>query len=260
MNLDTSEPVIVAFAGNAGAGKTSTANMIVPKGSIMADRPEMLWDHTFFAKPIYDMITAKTRIEGSDAEDRILYGLHDVVYDLLQRRCSYEDLIELVYDLYHIPCEFQADEDKPRLFMQTSGDYCRALYVDCFADYAIKDITSRFHYIAQEYENNEEDPPLSFSIISDLRMRNEFDIVRRQPNNIIIKFAAGEDELDRRLFERSGRSLAPQEKKHISEAELASISDEEFDIIVDTTTLTLQDQASMVREAIINIAKNKIAV
>lgn len=252
MNFNPDYPIVIAFAGNAGAGKTSTANAIVPPASISLNhqRPSMVWDHLYFAMPIYDMVTVRTGIEGDNKLDRTLYSMHDIVYDLLQRRCEYADCIELVYDLAMIPCDAQ-DGDKPRTFMQTAGDMCRALYVDCFTDKAIRTIYQRFAQTVAEYDRHDEDAPFSFNIVSDLRRINELDIVKRQPNNLLVKFIADQDELDRRLVNRSGKPLTEDQKNHPTESELNTIPDSEFDIIVDTTTLTLKDQASMVKDAVI---------
>lgn len=259
MIFNPDHPIIIAFAGMAGAGKTSTANAIVPKtsSSFNYNLPEVVWDHLYFAMPIYDMVHAKTHIEGDDYNDRLLYSLHDIVYDLLQRRCSYEDCIELVYDLFHLPCEM-INGEKPRTFMQTAGDYCRSLYQNCFAEKAIKTINNRFNQLDYEYDLNDHLPPIHFNIISDLRMKNELDIVRSQPNNLVIKFVADRETLDQRLIERSGRALTTEQQNHQSESELLTMDDDEFDIIVDTTKLEFKDQVSMVKEAITQTVGEKV--
>jgi hypothetical protein len=259
MNFNPEHPIVVAFAGNAGAGKTSTANAIVPPATVnfSDNRPDIVWDHLFFAMPIYDMVVVKTMIEGYNVKDRMLFGLHDIVYDLLQRRCAYDDCIELVYDLFSLPC-VAPEGDKPRTFMQTAGDLCRGLFEGCFADKAIRTINQRFAQTSSDYMRYEEDPPISFNIISDLRMVSELEVVKRQPNNVVIKFTADQEELDRRIIARSGQPLTEEQKNHKSEAELLSIPDDAYDIIVDTTTLTLRDQAAMVKEAIFNTVRETV--
>lgn len=257
MNFNPEYPIVIAFAGNAGAGKTSTANAIVPSAVMLrtdTKLPDIVWDHIFFAMPIYDMVGVRTGMEGTDMLDRTLYGMHDIVYDLLQRRCNYDDIIELVYDLSLMPCEM-VDGDKPRTFMQTAGDMCRALYVDVFTNKAIRTIKQRYQNTVAEYDRHDEDPPFSFNIISDLRRINELDLIKNQPNSLLVKFIADQDELDRRLINRSGRPLTTEQKNHPTESELSIIPDSEYDIIVDTTTLTLRDQAAMVKEAILSSAK-----
>jgi hypothetical protein len=259
MNFNPEYPIVIAFAGNAGAGKTSTANAIVPGASMQryGDQPfpSEVWDHLFFAMPIYEMVNVKTQIQGDNKDDRILFSLHDIVYDLVQRRCTYDDCIELVYDLFAMDCDI-SHGDKPRTFMQQAGDHCRVLYEDCFAEKAIRTINNRFQEVSIEYERYDEDPPASFNIISDLRMRNELDVVRRQPNNLVIKFIADQKILDQRIMERAGQVLNSEQKSHKSESELLTISDDEFDVIVDTSTLTLQDQAAMVKEVIYSSIRN----
>jgi len=259
MSFDPDYPILIAFAGKAGSGKTSTANAIVPtvQSSFYENKAPIIWDHTFFAAPLYDMVAVKTELEGDEGlADRILYSLHDIVYDILQRDCSFEDLIELVYDLYHMPCEYDMD-DKARTFMQQAGDLCRALNEDCLASAAVRKVNSIFNNLKMEYDRGGEDePPIYLSIISDLRMKNELELIRSQPNNLLVKFKADDNQRAERLSERSGRNMTPEQLNHKSETELDAISDEEYDIILDTSNYTLAEQATVLKENIISTFKD----
>lgn len=244
-------PIIVALAGSAGVGKTSTADKLVENGVLTKTKKSpFVWDHLFFAAPIYEMVTVRTKTQGSDSQDRILYGLHDIVHSLMQRNCGYEDLVELVYDLAAMECNV-ADGQKPRTFMQRAGDLCRDLWMDCFPARAIKQIYTMHRKLIDEWDAKEEDYVPFVSVISDLRFQNEIDLIREQPNGFVVKLDASKEALNERLIQRSGKPLTDEQWNHPSEAQLRSIPDDKFDLIIDTNTLNLEAVAETINDFLV---------
>ena len=80
--LAKDNPIIIGLAGKAGAGKTSVAEQIVPKGAIETIKDGMKWDHIFFALPLYEMASIRKNITGERERSRKLFALHEVLYDV----------------------------------------------------------------------------------------------------------------------------------------------------------------------------------
>lgn len=263
MNYNPDHPIIVAFAGEAGVGKTSTANAIVPNARwYSVDNPDtaIVWDHTYFSAPLYELVSIKSTIQGINTADRLLYAIHDVVYPMLRGYCSYDDLIELVYDIWHMQI-VRDENDKPRDFFQQCGDKFRGLYLNCFADQAIRTIKSGHIEVKRDFNNADFEAPLYIGIISDLRMRNEYEAIRRQPNSIVIKLDAPDDVRRQRMIERGSRPLNETQKEHISEAELRTFSDDEFDLIIDTTQFDGPlAQGQYIKEQIMSLIGNGVTL
>jgi hypothetical protein len=252
------EPIYIGFAGPAGSGKTSTANYIVPKstgsaygqietstsdiwGNITVEQfPDVIWDHFYFALPLYDMVNYKS-VEGSDSQNRALYGLHEVANGLMMRSIPYDDLVELVYDLFALPLD--SNSEKPRSFLQQAGDLCRAQREDCFARYIKYKVYDNWRSIHLDYDRQDQDPPWYIAIISDIRYANELEMIKSQPNHLTFKFTASPEELRRRIEDRDGMRMSEEQANHPTEA---GIPDDEFDYVIDTTGMSMNDQVQMV--------------
>lgn len=259
------QPIYVGFSGKAGTGKTSTANKIVPSTSVssygevetnsaiwggMGDDafPSLVWDHFYLARPLYDLYEARTNIMGEDAQDRILYAIHDVVHSLMMKNIPYDDLIELVYDIFHFP--LGPGEGKPRSFLQQVGDLCRSKYDLCMSNHMKYKVYNAWQNLSSEYHSHEEDPPWYVAIVSDVRRIDEAEMLRTRPNNFMVKFTASPEELRDRLYSRDGTFMTTEQMSHVSEMESEQIPDDWFDLILDTTGMTLTEQASAVYDAI----------
>ena len=48
-------PIVIGLAGKAATGKTSVAEKIVPKAQINSVSNHIVWDHIFFALPLYEL-------------------------------------------------------------------------------------------------------------------------------------------------------------------------------------------------------------
>lgn len=255
IDVSSSNPIFIGFCGPAGSGKTSTAKSIVPASSFSfygdianPNDPDgsIVWDHLWFAMPLYEIANYRLMTEGPESKDRIMYGIHDVLNSVMQRRIPYDDLIELVYDVYSMPCKVEGT--KPRSFLQNVGSYCRNLYKDCFTDYIKYKIYNNYRNISIEFDRNDMDPPTYMAIISDVRMPNEAQMIKSQQNNILIKFTASKEVLNERLMNRDGLLLTSDQTNHESEKGVNEIPDEWFDIIIDTSDMTVEDQAKAVRD------------
>lgn len=239
-------PLYVGFSGPAGSGKTSTANLIAPGGPRLGGYQPVVFDHYYLARPIYDIVGIKRQTLGDDRDSRILYGLHDVVSELLGRRPDFEDLIELVYDLHAMDAGNEGDP-KPRTFMQTVGDMCRSHYVDCFVDAVLRRAEAEYKDLDATYEAAELDAPINFVLISDTRRLNEFDKLAEQGNAIFIRLEASREVLEERLLERDGTVMTPEQWDHATEREANEIPKDRFDLVLNTDYLSLEGQATAVR-------------
>jgi hypothetical protein len=247
-SFDTDYPIFIGFSGPAGVGKTLTAKSLAGANTTYTygDRnhlPDTLWHHFWFALPLYDMVDIKTRTKGVDQESRILYGLHDIVNDVMMKRMPYEDMVELVYDLYTMPCR---TDGKPREFLQNAGTLCRSFDPDCFAEYIRRRVISAWHADVYDYDIGDQAYPKHYNIISDVRMPNEAAMIHDQHNHLMIKFVASPEECARRLEERDGVSLTPKQAAHETENNYDAIPEDWFDFVIDTTGMSVEEQSKIV--------------
>ncbi len=245
MDISTG-PIFVGLSGPAGAGKTTTGNLVAPPVVTYLDpdaAPPAQFRHVALAKPIYEMVTTKRVIKGTDRESRILYELHDTLNTLMARSIDYNDLVELVFDVFAMDAGTE-DDAKPRTFMQTVGDMCRAGYQDSFVDYLI-----RRAQIDWGMENSEAEDELGpyFVIVSDVRYLNEVERMRDTGNFVLIRLEASRAVLDQRILDRDGRVMTDEEWDHPTETQAKDFPDEWFDLVLDTDTLDPTEQALTVK-------------
>jgi len=260
-SLSLEHPVYIGFAGEAGSGKTSTANKIVPKVTQVLygdfhnqeDKPSVFWDHYWLSAPLYETHAIRTQITGDDIEDvndRMLYALHKVANDVMMERIKYEDLVELVYDLFSFPL-IDPPDVKPRSFLQQVGDLFLKHDPDCFAEFVKHKIYRSWQSLQLEHERLDIQPPLYLAVISDVRRLSEAKMIKDRPQHFLIKFVADETTRRERLYDRDGMVLSDSQKAHHTETSIAKIPEEWYDAIVDTTSMTLDEQAEAVREIVL---------
>lgn len=244
---NVNEPIILGLAGKAATGKTSVAETIVPKAQINVANSNVEWDHIFFALPLYEMATVKRTIMGLRQRDRQLYSLHSIVYDLfggspIGSVPDYEQLIQLVRDIYSLPIE--SEDRKPRSFLQKAGDLCRELDADCFAKWAINKARSLYRqHDSDSYSIGEETSPFCV-IISDVRFVNEAQHILSQPNGMIVCYEASDEVRDARILKRDGIHMTDEQKSHKSEQQMDEIKDL-ASLVINTDNLSIQDQTDM---------------
>ena len=253
-HYDPDHPIIVGLAGPAGSGKTSTADGIIKaEGAMWSETGDVVWDHLYHAMPLYEYAAIRLKTTGTDSKNRQLHMIHSLTQELLGTRVDYDDLIELVYDIYSMPIP---SEGKPRSFLQDVGSMLRAYDPDCFARWAVNKAYQRFHDWLQFSDRNQvsnRDLEKPFVVLlSDVRLMNEVNIIKKQPNNFLIRLDASERVLNGRLFARDQVVLTDQQRNHESEAVGRS---EEFinsmDLLIDTTSLSLEEQVPFVRDEIL---------
>ena len=103
-------PIVIGLAGKAATGKTSVAEKIVPKAQINSVSNHIVWDHIFFALPLYELASVKKNTLGVRQKDRQLFSIHEIVYDIFGSNAigsipSYEAFTKLVNDIYELPIE-----------------------------------------------------------------------------------------------------------------------------------------------------------
>lgn len=104
---DPDHPIVVGLAGPAGSGKTSTAEGIIKsEGAMWSDTGEVTWDHLYHAMPLYEYASIRLKTTGTDAKNRQLHMIHDLTQELLGARIGYDDMVELVYDIYAVETKY----------------------------------------------------------------------------------------------------------------------------------------------------------
>lgn len=255
-NFIPDEPVYIGFVGPAGAGKTSTAKSIVPAASSAlygdpAMFPKIIWDHQWMSLPLYSVYYARTRTIGTSREDRILYSIHEIVNSVTMKQLPFDDMIELIYDLYTLPITNQEDE-KPRTFLQQAGDLFLRNNQLCLAKHAKYKLYSMWQSTCYEYDRNNLENPWFFGIISDVRMKHEAEYIKSLRNHLLIRLEASPETTASRLLSRDGTTLTKEQIAHRTEAEVDLIPREWYDAIINTDQLTEAEQVKTVKEFILS--------
>ena len=241
---DPDYPIVVGLAGKAATGKTIVAETIVPKASFGTNSNGLVWDHIFFAMPLYEFYSIRTKIEGMNAKSRKLFATHETLYDLygsspLGKMPDYNDFVDLVNKINSEPVDH--DGSKPRSFLQKIGDYCRQYDEECFAKWGVRK-ANRIHgeYISSLSEETE----LPHCImISDVRFVNEAQAILSQPNGIIIKFEASDEVRRERILARDFVLMTDEQLSHRSEKEIDSMSDI-IDLVINSDSMSIEDQVN----------------
>ena len=100
MSFDEDRPIILGLCGKAGTGKTSVGNMLAPQtqfanNTIDAEQEllkstadmaffqeHVVWDHKYFAMPLYKLVSIKDSTEGYQSDDRIRYQIHETLLEI----------------------------------------------------------------------------------------------------------------------------------------------------------------------------------
>jgi hypothetical protein len=244
-------PIIVGLAGKAATGKTSAAETIVPKASFNNMRDGIMWEHIFFAMPIYELYSIRTKIEGANSQSRKLYSTHEALYDLygsspIGNIPNYDDFVKLVYDVVQEPLNFSGG--KPRTYLQNIGDLCRAHDEKCFADWGIRKAYKMYReYLRSVKEDEEANPYCVF--ISDVRFKNEAEAILAKPNSMLIGYETSDTVRRERIYDRDGVYMTDEQMSHRSEQEIDSFSDL-VSVLIDSSSISIEDQASATIEAV----------
>lgn len=255
-NFIPNEPIYIGFVGPAGSGKTFTAKSIVPPSTAsLYGNPEMfpkvVWDHQWMSLPLYSVYNARTQTLGASREDRILYSIHDIVNSVTMKQLPFDEMIELIYDLYSLPITNQEDE-KPRTFLQQAGDLFLKNNENCLAKYTRYKLYSTWLSTSVEYDRHDLEAPTFFGIISDVRQLHEARMIHELKNSLLIRFEADEDTIRERLMARDGFVLSNSESVHRTEKEIDIIPTDWYDLVVDTSSLTPEEQVKTVKEFILS--------
>lgn len=240
MRFQQGHPIIIGLSGEAGTGKTVTADTLVPQGAVrMTDL--YWWDHKYLAMPLYEMVSIKRDISGERADERIRHELHMVLHDLFGKSIlyglpDYDELVELVYDISAMPMDMSGK--KPRSFLQDAASLCRAIDKDVFAKWVVRAL-KRDNAWATENEKQ------YVGIVSDIRMPNEAKAIINQPNGIVIRLTASEHVRHERLLDRDGQLMTAKQQSHESER-VKDIPNEFISHTLDTDDLSIKDQAQLV--------------
>jgi cytidylate kinase len=252
-------PIIIGLCGRAGTGKTSVANAIVPSHTIKFDHHNgVVWDHSFFAMPLYEMASIKRMTKGEKEEDRILFQLHEVLFDLfgsspLYGAPPYDEFIKMTKDIAALPMPI-SDEVKPRAFLQKAGEICREQYENCFTQWAKRKAYQRSATLLSDPDEENETIDRYVCLISDVRYENEGEMIKSLPGGILIRFDASPEVRLERLNKRDGYTMPDSELNHKSE-QVELIREEIIDSIIDTDNMSIEQQA----EVSLNMIKKEIS-
>ena len=252
-NYDPEHPIIIGLAGKAATGKTSVAELIVPKASFSNEREGMIWDHIFFAMPIYEFYSIRTKIKGIDADSRKLFATQETLYDLyggspISGVPEYNTFIDLTKK---IATAAMTDGGlKPRSYLQKIGDYCREHDENCFSKWGIR----KANKIHREYLKGSDEDELKphCILISDVRFVNEAEAILKAPNSMIILFEASDEVRKDRILSRDGVMMTDEQMSHKSEQQI-DLMDSLVSARIDSSSMDVEAQAL----ATINIIKER---
>lgn len=268
--FDLDLPIVLGFAGGYCTGKTTTANGIAPPARMQFrgddNNGRVLWDHLYFALPLYRMATARQSIEGDDAHDRVLYEIHATLLEVfannpLYGAPKYDDLVQMVYEIAEYPCP---KDSKPRSFLQHVGtEIVRAYDDDAWVkwmDRKIKEEHRSFEWEHREVycetcgtANPDYVAPYYGVVVSDCRFENEARLIAEHPNGILINFTVDPEVAAARQYERDGYRMNGEQKSHKSEQQFNSIPEEWYTKTIDTTSMTPKEQIAAVKSLVTDL-------
>jgi hypothetical protein len=195
--------MLLAISGQKGSGKDTASDMFVDKS----------WPN-----PNCDNVIVKIAFA-----------------DIIKRQA--QEIFGFTYEQLWGPSELRSIPDKktgiiPRDVLKEFGDAGRKIYLNVWADYTLnaakKIIYEKYYYkpdLGYYFPDFERlSYPSVTVIISDLRMRNELEVVKKAGGKTI----------------RIKRGKINKTDNHISESEQLEISDSDFDYIIDNSG-TLED-------------------
>jgi cytidylate kinase len=237
-------PIVVGLAGKAATGKTSVAETIVPKASFDKVRSGVYWDHIFFAMPLYELLSIRTKIEGANSQSRKLFAIHETLYDLygnstLGDMPNYYSFISLVDNINREPIDLNGA--KPRSFLQKAGDLCRAHDPKCFAKWGVRKAYELRRDYVKSLEEDETPNPYCV-LVSDVRFENEAESILKLPNSMLILFEASDEVRRERVFSRDGVYMTDEQLSHKSEKEIDNFT-HLVDATIDSSSMSVEDQA-----------------
>lgn len=223
----------VLLHGRSASGKTETARQVI-RGRF--GTTTVVMDHKQLAAPLRILHSIRTETAGPDSKSRQLWLIHGVLTDLFPYgSVNYEDVIELVYDIYDYPIQTAKNEEgqivRDRDFMTSVADMIHSLYPNVFADYLVREIKR----LAKDVG---EDTPYRV-VVSDFRLEDELNTFKENFETIVVNFDVSDTTQAKRLLKRDGQVLTERQKKHPTQQPLPT---EFFDYSIDTETLSLDEQ------------------
>lgn len=261
---DLHKPIVLGLAGRALTGKTVVGKAFAPEGQIF--NPERInglqifWNHIYFALPLYKMASAMINIEGEKEFDRKQYSIHEVLLELFGKNPlygapQYDVLTSLVHKVSLFPCP---KDEKPRTFLQQVGTMCREIDSECFVHWAQRMAHTLHREYLHELNTLQEDHPESWIkptpfgvVLSDVRFINEAAMIKDEPKGILIKFVADEATVKERAYARDGMILTPEQASHESERQVDEIPEEWFTKIIDSSNMTIEEQAQATLDCVL---------
>lgn len=247
-----SGPFVLGLAGPAGSGKTVVASALAPTAQVIQAEAEF-WTKLSFALPIQRMVTARQKIAGTNLFSRQCFEIHNTLADLFRGSLSYDELVDLTYEIVNLPCDL---EGKPRSFMQYVGtELCRGIDADVWVKWMSRKILEEhLHFDAEQRRSAESDPDYIWKdfcvVIDDVRFPNECFFVTTVTNSALVRFDVSSSVAAERIAARDGVALSPSQAGHASESGLQGVPEDLYDATIDTNDLTVKDQVKATKKII----------
>jgi len=178
---------------------------------------------------------------------------------------AYDDFIETVYDIASYPLKMKGDLGaNDRDFMTSAADMLHKLSYNCFAESLARSIFMDASHIDKlhwdHWENSQDDSTpqevTKVFVVSDLRYPDELKVLKKLSSNVhVIKFDVSPETQKSRLLDRDGFLLTEEQNAHPTQS--SPFDEDEFDLVINTDTLSPQDQAVMMKDYIMNTVKEK---
>lgn len=244
MRYQPERPIHLGITGVACTGKTTLANALAPQVRIVMDGDELggiWWEHVSIGAPFHEMAAVLQTIEGEQREERVRYALHAILAELVNPANSvnvtYDDLVDLVRDL----SAWNLSGTKPRAFMQWASSRVRFMDPGCLITSTIRRMRvaeARFRTQQEADEEAGRESPVFGIVVSDVRIQDQYDMIRAQPNNLMIRLTAPPSVLEERRVDLGyERGL----EDHDTESWPATAPDELFDAGYDTSAVSVPE-------------------
>jgi hypothetical protein len=238
------KPIVLGLAGDSMTGKTTVARALAPSARMVEDGDSFpfWWEHIDFYSSFGELASIRTKTEGARRWDRMAYGIHDVLVDLLGYPAyggpDYGRLVKFVKWVCNWPGEAGP------LFFAAARQEAQRLNPNCTVQWMQRKIGAAHTYFRSEFAEHDS-PPVFGIVISDVMMPHEFAFIRDQSSsNILVKLVATPEVRRDRADDGEALRSTPLPP------------DDDFDAVVDTSELSRAAMADVV----LNLVRRRLGM
>lgn len=184
------------------------------------------------ASPLRAIASFAQKTQGSFRQDRILYGVYNILLDLfgsspLFGSPPFDVLVDTTYDIYELS---NIVDPKSKAFMQQVGDIVRNIDQDILINKMERNIAATI----SRFENDTDSMNSILGIVvSDVRLPKEAETIKEYPNSFLVQLLTSVEDLsERRSY------LSSEEKTHVTEMAMEDIPSNLFDLSYNTSELS----------------------